>query len=413
MIRHIFKMVWNRKGANALIAFEILIAFLVLFAVCAVGAYHYNHYRQPLGFDWENVWSIRISFGEDDIPALMDVFTGTDSEESSLTSIFQVFDRMLSELESFEEVEAAAGMSFTPYSGSGWRWTMNTDRGQVRMYLANATERLPDVMGVEIVAGRWFDESDSASHRPTVVINEQLARDAFGDEDPIGQVIADRDEEDGDTEMEVVGVITDFRYRGELANPMPFAFMWPRQEEADQAFLEAMVVRVRPGTPIAVEEALLDRLLAIAPEWSFKIEPVAAARATYLRQKLRNLVVGTLVAAFLMIMVALGLVGVLWQNVTQRTRELGLRRAKGATAARIRRQVMGELLILTSLAMAVGTLLVVQIPITGWFPAASARVYVQALALTTVLMALLTALSALYPSYLATRIQPAEALHYD
>ena len=55
----------------------------------------------------------------------------------------------------------------------------------------------------------------------------------------------------------------------------------------------------------------------------------------------------------------------------------------------------------------------VQLPITGWFPEATPRVYAQALLMSTASMALLTLLAGLYPSFLATRVQPAQALHYD
>ena len=68
-------------------------------------------------------------------------------------------------------------------------------------------------------------------------------------------------------------------------------------------------------------------------------------------------------AGFLLLMVALGLTGVVWQNVTQRIREIGLRRAKGARIENIHRQILGELVVMTSLALLVGVLLVAQVPL--------------------------------------------------
>ena len=62
-------------------------------------------------------------------------------------------------------------------------------------------------------------------------------------------------------------------------------------------------------------------------------------------------------------MVALGLTGVVWQSVTQRIREFGLRRAKGATIADVRRQVLVEMVIMTSLALIVGVALLGQLPL--------------------------------------------------
>ena len=119
-------------------------------------------------------------------------------------------------------------------------------------------------------------------------------------------------------------------------------------------------------------------------------------------------------------MVALGLTGVVWQSVTARTREFGLRRAKGATIADVRRQVLAELALLTSLAVAVGVALLVQLPLIPLpapaaqdLPSTDSQVLLPSIAVSAVVIYLLTLLCGWYPSRLATKIQPAEALHYE
>ena len=77
-------------------------------------------------------------------------------------------------------------------------------------------------------------------------------------------------------------------------------------------------------------------------------------------------------SVFLLVMVAMGLSGVLWLHVTQRTREIGLRRAKGATVANIRRQLVGEVGARSqSIATLVGVAIVVQLPMLEVFSAVS------------------------------------------
>ena len=120
-----------------------------------------------------------------------------------------------------------------------------------------------------------------------------------------------------------------------------------------------------------------------------------------------------LIAGFLMLMVALGLIGVLWQSVTQRTKEIGLRRAKGATANRIYKQILGELLIVTTFGLLIGTLVVIQFPLLDFLGFATKQVYVYSLLLSLVVIYALTIICGLYPSRLATKVQPAEALHYE
>ena len=77
-------------------------------------------------------------------------------------------------------------------------------------------------------------------------------------------------------------------------------------------------------------------------------------RATAFRFFLTPLIVAGTLAFFLLLMVGLGLIGVLWQNLLQRTREIGLRRAAGASRAAVHRQVLLEQLVLTSLGVLIG-----------------------------------------------------------
>jgi putative ABC transport system permease protein len=120
-----------------------------------------------------------------------------------------------------------------------------------------------------------------------------------------------------------------------------------------------------------------------------------------------------LIAGFLMLMVALGLTGVLWQTVTQRTREIGLRRAKGAARARVQRQILGELVVMTSLAVTVAAIIVAQAPIVSPFYWVETHVYVAGFVIAAATIYVLTFLCGWYPSRLATRVEPAEALRYE
>ena len=61
MIRHLFKMIWNKKKQNALLISEMLISFLVLFAVFTLLVYNYQNYKRPMGFAYENVWLVSYS----------------------------------------------------------------------------------------------------------------------------------------------------------------------------------------------------------------------------------------------------------------------------------------------------------------------------------------------------------------
>ena len=65
MIRHLLKLVWNRKRANALIVAEIFVSFLVIFAVLTGAVSSLGGWNKPLGFDWHDVWDVSMEFDID------------------------------------------------------------------------------------------------------------------------------------------------------------------------------------------------------------------------------------------------------------------------------------------------------------------------------------------------------------
>jgi len=61
MVRHLFKLIWNKKKQNFLLITEMLVSFIVIFAVFTLLVYFYRNYKQPMGFDYENVWAVKFS----------------------------------------------------------------------------------------------------------------------------------------------------------------------------------------------------------------------------------------------------------------------------------------------------------------------------------------------------------------
>ena len=156
--------------------------------------------------------------------------------------------------------------------------------------------------------------------------------------------------------------------------------------------------------------------MAAAGAWSFEVEPLDAMRVDKLRQYTIPLMVVGTIAGFLLLMVGLGLTGVVWQSVTQRIREFGLRRAKGATIRDVRVQVLTEMMIMTSLALIVGVALIAQLPLLplpSEMRVIPAPVFIGSIVVSAIAIYGLTLLCGWQPSRLATRIQPAEALHYE
>jgi putative ABC transport system permease protein len=418
MTRHILRLMWHRKRHNALIALEVFISFLVLLGVIVLAVYYVDNYRYPLGFDIDRVWrvSLRIDPGKQG-----------DDPVAARARARAATEQVLIAVRQLPEVEAAA-MAFTaPYDNASWG-SGYSFKGRLILYGMNeVSDDFRGVIDLPLIAGRWFSREDNGVRWRPVVLNAKLATEVFGSpEAAVGRPI-ERDpephmdrmtpEERADImrEMRVIGVVQDFRQHGELSAPESYLFRRLSLDDPQQGAPRILLLKLRQGTTAEFEERLVKAMQGAAPDWSFEVTPLENLRATMLRQYLLPLVALGIVSGFLMIMVALGLTGVVWQNVTQRTREIGLRRAKGATRASIQRQLMGELGLITTVAIALGIVLVAQaplLPLPGGFQLPKGVLLVSLVLASGLIYALVIG-CAWYPGHMATRIEPAEALRYE
>jgi putative ABC transport system permease protein len=403
VIRHLLKLVWRRKRANALLIVEIFFSFLVFFAVVTFGTSAIMRYNKPLNFDWHDVLVLDV-----DIPSNRDV-PGEERHGDSPADLASA-DRLLREIAAMPQVIAVGGSRTPPYSFSTMAGRWNVGGKQVRMTFDEVTDGYPAAMNIPILRGRWFKPEDDAAAFQPVVIDSDLAKALFGDDDPIGKKF----DPEGGRDLRVVGVTAPFRKDGEFTSDnlnMVFRRASPRLPNTTMP--RDIIIRVRPGTPASFEEAISRRTHEIFPNYEQRVRRMEAMRTLALRLYMIPVAAGAVIAAFLIGMVALGLSGVLWQNVTRRTREIGLRRALGATGNEVNRQILLEVALLATLALIVGVIVVAQLPLLGIFQLVSPISFSLGLAGALATIYGLTLLCGLYPSWLAGRVQPAQALHYE
>jgi putative ABC transport system permease protein len=394
--KHLLKLVWNRKRANALIVIEIFISFLVLFAVITAVVTFATRWNQPLGYEWKDVWAVRLEFDYD---------AGEKADPELAATVY----RMLDETRAFPEV-AAAALSNTPaYSFSTSEGSRRINNRDVEMKFDDVTDDFLKVMQMKIVRGRWFNADDDAAQYWPVVLAADTAKAIYGDEDPVGKKI----EEDDHTAMQIVGVVETFRKDGEVAGADQMIFRRIAKDGKYGRLGSHLLVRLQPGTPAEFEQTLMTRLQQLAPQMTFRVRYMSAMRTNLLRSFLAPLVIGGIIGAFLIAMVALGLTGVLWQSVTRRTREIGLRRAMGATGPNVHRQILGEVALLSTIAVIAGSVLILQLPILGAFRIVTPPAFSLGFLASLATIYGLTVLCGLYPSWLASRLQPADALRYE
>jgi putative ABC transport system permease protein len=398
VIRHLLKLVWRRKRANGLLIVEILFSFFVVFAVITMATSMIIRWNKPLGFDYHDVWRASVSFPPD--PGL------DENDDSRRTTIAA----MVREIQSQPQVEAVAASGGPPYSTSTWTSDMHVNGHTIDVNVDTASDGFAKVLHVPVLRGRWFSSDDDAAGNERVIIDADVANSLFGTLDVAGKTM----QPDKDTSYQIVGVIAPFRKHGELSadhENMMFHRLSLTQKQGRVG--RDLIFRVRPGTPADFEETLIKRLHGIAPDYPVRIQHMDQMRELMNKIFIAPAVIGGIIASFLITMVALGLSGVLWQTVTRRTREIGLRRALGATGGEVNGQILIEVALLSTLAVVVGVIVVAQLPLLGVFRFVSVSAFSIGLAGALATIYGLTLLCGVYPSWLAGRVQPAQALHYE
>lgn len=404
MIRHLFKMVWNRKKWNILIILEIFLSFLVLFAVSVSAIKLYNNQKNALGFDYKDVWLLTMS----EPSGAMD----KENKEETISHYKQIQHFLKNQ----EPIQDFGLMNTPPYRNSNWITSLHFETVSKVSNLSYTTLGLYQSLDLDISEGRWFEERDflrSEGAMP-IVINNLLAKELFGTATAaIGQKLYDDDDESKRNEFQVIGVLRHFRKEGELKKPLKFGMLPLRLDSKTSWLPNYGLLEMHSGANMAFEEHLLKSLNRIAPNWSFKVQSLSRERDVYFAKETQALKVTALVAFFLILMVAMGLIGVLWQHVTRRTIELGVRRAKGATKYQIYNQIVGEFLIIATIAVSLGLLCLIQLPFLGLFKQTELSVFVPSFLISGIAIYVLTILASFYPGWMASRIMPAEALHYE
>ena len=417
MIRHLLKLAWHRKRANALIMTEIFFSFLIVFAVLTLALSLALRWSTPLGFDWHDVWLIEVNTPMPPEEHSQQLATqGVPQEEvDNAKRTALLVDGLLRELRSMPQIESVAADAMPPYAEREWGTVLTTeDHREVFMTADQATDDFATVMRIPVLKGRWFSKEDDALNIMPLVIDTNAAKALFGDSEPVGKKLPGAQFSDKKQDFRVIGVIAPYRKSGELSDTTTnVAFLRTSVNHTAPPEASQILIRLRPGTPASFEAELNRALRPSATGVTFRILHMDDMRRQALRVRFIPVVILGLIALFLISMVALGLTGVLWQTVTRRTREIGVRRALGASGSAVRTQVLTEVAVVATLAVVIGLVVIVQLPLLGAFRIVQPQEFVAGIVAALAVIYGITLLCGAYPSWLASRIEPAEALRYE
>jgi len=204
-------------------------------------------------------------------------------------------------------------------------------------------------LGVPVLAGRDFADSDTATSPHVGMINEEFARRFLPNQNPLGHVIGP---DNGKYQMTIVGVVKNHKYRSIDEEPIPMA--WYMYAQIPMVGKMDVEMRVH-GEPLAILPAAQKAVQQIDPNLPL-IRPMTQ-RAQYDLTVSNQILFARLAEFFGLLAVALvatGLYGALAYRVSHRTAEIGIRMAMGARRGQVLWMILRDSLLLTAIGITIG-----------------------------------------------------------
>jgi predicted permease len=258
-------------------------------------------------------------------------------------------------------------------------------------------------MGIALIAGRDISERDTPATEPVIAINETMARTLWPGKNAVGQIML------ACGERRVVGVVGDVRHLA-LEQASGLEMYLPMRQCADISSVDLVVRTSLPPAELAASvRAALKPIAPNLPGKDFRTLQQLVDKAVSPRRFVVLLLGGF--ALFALLLASLGIYGVVSYGVNQRTQEIGIRMALGASASRLQAGIIAQTLGLAAMGMLIGTVAsrVLAGALSGLLFGVTANDAPTLLGMPLVL-GLVAAIAGFIPARRASRIDPSTAL---
>ena len=279
------------------------------------------------------------------------------------SDVTQFYERLQAAIVGLPGVTRVGLASQLPIGGNHFDWTFRIEGREVPPGQSgpNADYVLVDTdyfqtMGIPVIRGRSFTEFDRDSINPVVVINQTMADQFWPEDDAMGQRITLF----GDPVWhEIVGIVGDVRSRGLVEATRPEMFLEQRQMRALGANFRSLNLVVQAvSDPTTLVPALQNVFRGLDPDLPFaQVQTMEDIVSTSLSQERFSMLLLGVLAALALSLAAVGIYGVMSYNVAQRTQEIGIRMALGADKQRVRRLIVRQGMLTTTIGLGIGMVL--------------------------------------------------------
>ena len=390
---------------SGLVVLQVAIAFVLLIGAGLMFMSLRSVLRVDPGFQPESVLTGFIGLPDSKYP---------DSDARRLFT-----DRLLEEVRALPGVTAASVTSQIPFGGDANSSVIvpegyATEQGESLLapYFTIVGSDYFEALGIPLLEGRYFDETDRSDTQPVIIIDEWLARRYWPDSSPLGKRML-RGVPGMETEgnlFTVIGVVGQIKHTG-LDEQAHMGAYYQTYRQMPFGFLTLVVKTATEPTsltePIRKLVAGIDADLPL-----FGVQTLEEMIAESLQSRRTPMLLLAIFAGVALFLAAVGIYGVLAYSVTQRTRELGIRVALGSSGGRLFRMILLQGLAMLGIGLAVGagaTLALVRLIRSLLFGVVPTDPVV--FGGVAVLLALVALLACMLPAQRAMRVNPVVALN--
>ncbi len=391
----------GKRTRSVLVAVEVALSLVLLIGAGLMIKSFLRLQQMNLGFNPDHLLAVDLSLSSSRYP-----------EDRQQAAFFQEALERLQSLTGVKSAGASTGLPLTlNISGSDFRIEGRPEPEAGKEMIINTRSVSPGyfrTLAITLIRGRDFSDRDNNDAPKAAIINNDLARIYFPNEDPIGKRITF---DDGGSWISIVGIIADVKQLGLDSSAHPEVY-FPYLQVAAPSM--SLVVRTS-SNPLSLAAAVKNQIQIIDKDLPID-DPKTMQQllAESISGRRFNMLLLTVFAVVALVLAVVGIYGVMSYTVTQRTHEIGIRVAIGAQSRDVFRMVIGRGMMLAMIGIAfglVGAFGLTRLMTTMLFgvePTDPATFVGIAVLLTSV------ALVACYiPARRATKVDPLVALRYE